>query len=212
MMVINHEYLEEYLDAFRSSHLNTSLLIIATDLIKSYYGELADKPLDAEFTRGVEISQAYLPTKLIRVLPTTHNKFELINSIVNTVMELWVRNERSITSQRIAERLFTNDWGSYWELFDDDAQKRFLDVAQETLYDMNQTEFNRYLGSVPGVRTEWRLLRLPDTEGKNQTKAYKAFQRAAQQYKWRILNDIPYSGRHIDQLTLDDIEGFIREN
>lgn len=124
-------------------------------------------------------------------------------------MELWVRNERSITPLRIAERLFTNEWDSYWNLFDADAQKRFVDVAQDTLKDMHQTEFNRYLGSVPGARNEWRLLKLPEAEGKNQTKAYQAFQQAIRSYRWRRQNNIEYRDSHIDQLTIEDIEGFI---
>lgn len=209
MMVINYEYLGDYLNEFENSLHKASLVSISTEIIKSHHGEMADISLDAEFKRGININQAYLPTKLIRVLPTTNDITELVSSIVNTVMELWVKNERSVTPLRIAERLFSNDWGSFWDLFDIDAQRRFVDVAQDTLKDMNQTEFNRYLGSVPGARNEWRLLRLPETEGKNQTKAYQAFQQAAQRYKWRRQNNIEYSGRHLDQLTIDDIEGLI---
>ncbi len=208
MVVINHEHLTDYLAEFRKAACTASLVSISIDFIKAHHGDLADVPLDAEFKRGVDVNQAFLPTRLVRVLPTTNDKLELVNAIVNTVMELWVRNERSITAQRIADRLFTNDWGSYWDLFDIDAQKRFVDVAQDTLKDMHQTEFNRYLGTVPGSRNEWRLLKLPEAEGQNQTKAYKAFQDAAQKYKWRRQNNIEYRDRHIDQLTLEDIEGF----
>lgn len=209
MVVINHEYLTDYLVEFKNAACVASLVSISSDVIQAHHGTMADAPLDAEFKRGMGISQTFLPTKLVRVLPTTNNEIELVDVIVSTVMELWVRNERSVTAQRVAERLFTNDWGSYWELFDTDAQKRFLDVAHDTLKDMHQTEFNPYLGTVPGAWNEWRLLKLPEAEGQNQTKAYKAFQRAAQEYKWRRRNKHEYRGRHIDQLTLEDIEGFM---
>jgi hypothetical protein len=208
MMIINQEHLDEYLGGFENALSKATLVSISVDLIKSHFGEMADTPLDAEFKRGIDTSQSYLPAKLIRVLPTTNDTGELINSVVNTVMELWVKNERSVTPLRIAERLFTNEWGSFWSLFDTDAQKRFLDVAQDTLKDMNQTEFNRYLGSIPGVRNEWRLLKLPEAEGKNQTKAYQAFQRAAQHYKWRRQNGVEFENRYFDQPTFAEIEGF----
>jgi hypothetical protein len=209
MVVINHEYLSDYLVEFKTAACAASLVSISIDRIKAHHGAMADVPLDAEFKRGIDISQAFLPNKLIRVLPTTNDEIELMNATVNTVMELWVRNERSVTPQRVAERLFANDWGSNWDLFDTDAQKRFINVAQDTLKDMQQTEFNRYLGTVPRARNEWRLLKLPETEGQNQTKAYKAFQVATQMYKWRRQNNVEYRGRHIDQLTLEDIEGFM---
>lgn len=207
-LVINHEYLEEYLVEVKPVNHSSTLISISEESIKSHHGELEDKPLDAEFKRGVDITQCHPVTKLIKVLPTTNDKNELVNAIVNAVMELWVRSERVVGPIRVAEKLFAG----FWDLFDNDAQKRFLQVVHEVLSDMRQTEFNGYLGSVPGKRDEWKLLKLPETEGKNRTKAYQAFQRAALKYKWRQQKGIDFEGaRHFDQPTFWDVEGLFEQ-
>lgn len=118
-------------------------------------------------------------------------------------MELWIRSECVVSPVRVAEKLFSG----FWDLFDNEAQSRFIQVARDILLDMRQTEFNGYLGPVPGKSHEWKLLRLPATEGRNQTKAAQAFKRAAQKYKWRQQNNVPFEGgRHFDQPTFWDAE------
>lgn len=95
-------------------------------------------------------------------------------------------------------------------VFDSDARTQFSRIAKTVLKDMHETEFNRYLQRVPGQFDEWRLLRLPETEGKNVSRANLRFQKAVRDYKTRLQNDVDYSGRHIDQLTLEDVvKGFM---
>jgi hypothetical protein len=110
---------------------------------------------------------------------------------------------------RIGERLFGN---GIWKVFDSDARGQFSRIAKNVLKDMQETEFHRYLQRVTGVFDEWTLLRLPETERKNMSRASLRFQKAVRDYKIRLQNDMDYSGRHVDQLSLADVEkGFMPE-
>lgn len=206
MMLVNQEYLERFLDEFTSADHKASLVSIDEKLIQSKHGNLTDSRLDREFKNGINIEKRFMPTKFVRVLPTTNETYDVIKFIVETVKELWVNNERSVTPQRIATKLFNG----IWELFDSDAQEQFVSLAKETLKDMRQTEFNRYLAPMLGKKNEWKLLSLPETEGKNRTSAQKTFSKAAQEYKWRKLHGTEYKGgRHIDHPDFGDVvEGF----
>lgn len=202
MLVVNEEHAEEFVNAFTAAACDSCAVSIGPLAIQTKYGNLIDSLLDGEFKRGVSIEKRYLPSRLVRVLPTTNETKDLKRCVVETVRDLWVNNERAVNAMVIAERLFRD---GIWKLFDSDAQKQFLGVAKRVLKDMHQTEFNRYLQRVPSTLDEWTLLRLPESEGKTKLRAAVAFQNAVRSYKNRLLHDIEYSGRHIDQLTLDDI-------
>ena len=210
MIVVNQEHLARFLVEFTSVGHKASLVSIDEKLIQSKHGDLTDNGLDREFKNGINIENSFMPTKFVRVLPTTNNTYEVIKHIVETVKVLWVNNERSVTPQRIATKLFNDIWG----LFDSDAQEQFVNLAKETLKDMRQTEFNRYLAPVPGKPNEWRLLNLPETEVRNRTLAQKTFSKVTQEYKWRKLNNTEYKGgKHIDHPDFGDVaEGFYPDN
>jgi hypothetical protein len=202
MIVINEDHLERFLFEFTSAKHTASLVSVSETSIQSKHGDLNDNRLDHEFKVGINIERGFIPTKLVRVLPTTNETYQVIKSIVEAVKELWVNSERSVTPQRVAAKLFDG----IWDLFDSDAQEQFLNLAKETLKDMRQTEFNRYLAPVPGKRDEWRLLNLPETESKNRTAVQKTFSKAADEYKWRKQNGTEYEGRrHIDHPSFEDV-------
>lgn len=198
MIVVNQEHLAGFSVAFASAKHKACLVSISEELIQSKHGDLTDNRLDREFKDGINIEMSFMPTRLITVLPTTNETYEVIRSIVDTVRNLWVSNERFVTPQRIAAKLFDD----VWELFDSEAQQQFVKLAGKTLKDMRETEFNRYLAAVPEKSNEWRLLKLPETEGKNITTALKTFAKATREYKWRRQHGIEYRGsRHLDQMT-----------
>jgi hypothetical protein len=201
MLVVNENKLAGFKTALTATP-KACLVSIGTSLIQTQLGALLDRLLDNEFRRGVVIAKKYLPTRLLRVLPTTNQTKDIKRCIVETIRDLWVNNERSVNPQRIADRLFSN---GIWALFDSDAKKQFVRIAEDVLKDMRETEFNRYLQRMPGERHEYRLLRLPETEGRGLFRAQQTFQRAVREYKTRLLNDEDYRGRFIDQYTLDDI-------
>jgi hypothetical protein len=210
MMVVNEDHLATFLFEFKLTSHKASLVSIDRILIQSKHGDLTDNRLDHEFKNGISIEKGFIPTKFIRVLPTTNDTYEVIKYIVETVKELWVNNERSVTYQRIATKLFDG----IWELFDSDAREQFINLVKKTLKEMRQTEFNRYLAPVPGKPDEWRLLRLPETEGKNRTTAQKTFSKITEEYKRRKLHGAEYKGsKYIDYPTFEDItEGFYPDN
>jgi hypothetical protein len=188
MMVVNEQHLGGFLAEFTSAGHKACLVSIDEKLIQTKHGDLTDEPLDREFKNGINIEMSYMPTRLVPVLPTTNEAYEVVRSIVDAVRNLWVNNERFVTPQRIASKVFDD----VWELFDNDARQQFLNLTRKTLKDMRQTEFNRYLVAVPHKPNEWRLLRLPEAEGKNLTTALKTFAKATQS-----INGECYTARNI---------------
>lgn len=204
MLIVNHDNLAAFRLAVVAARHPSCLVSISTSIIQTEEGELLDNLLDREFKRGIAIAKAYMPSRLIRVLPTTNETKDLKRCVVETVRDSWVNNERFIDPQRIARQLFRN---GIWDLFDSEAKARFLRTAKEVIKDMRETDFYRYIERIPGEPSNWRLLRLPDTEGNQLVKALERFQRVVRDYKTRLQNDVPYSGgRHVDQLTFEDIQ------
>jgi hypothetical protein len=203
MLVVNQENVTAFESALATAHCGVCLVSISTALIHTESGSLSDGQLDGVFKRGISIDKHYLPSRLVRVLPTTNETKDLKRCVVETVRDFWVNSERVINPTVMAQRLFS---GGIWELFDTQAQNQFVDVAKRVLKDMHETEFNRYLQRVPGSLVEWNLLRLPDSEGKNRLKSIQTFQKVVRDYKERLLHDSAYPGRQKEQLTLDDIE------
>lgn len=210
MLVVNHENVTAFEDALATANCPICLVSISRALIQARRGTLTDDRLDGEFKHGISIDKHYLPTRLVRVLPTTNETKDLKRCVVETVREFWVNSERVINPSILGQRLFSE---GIWQLFDTQAQNQFLDIAKRVLKDMHETEFNRYLQRVPGSMVDWNLLRLPDSEGKNRLKATQTFARTIQDYKERLLHDSEYVGRQKDQLTLDDVvKNFLPEN
>lgn len=206
MLMANHVHLDAFLAALRVGPIRSCLVGISDALIKTALGDLTDAKLDVDFKTGINIERSYVPTRLIRVLPNTNETKDLKRCIVETVRDCWVNNERSVTPGVIAARLFRD---GMWKLFDSDAQQQFLRIANAVLKDMRETEFYRYLARDRTDPQEWRLLKLPELEGKNLGKAYRTFQKAVREYKTRLQNDVEYPDRHKDQLKLEDVEGFM---
>jgi hypothetical protein len=203
--VINEEFLSEYLDEFQRVGHKATLICISNDVIKSHHGTLNDAKLDKEFKSGILISDAYRPTRLIVVLPTTSDKYTVTRTVVEAFKETWINNERSVTTGQLAQNIFKGIWG----VVDNWAREQFLKEARAVLKDMEQTEFNRYLRPAPGS-DEWKILNLPESlEHKRQSRAIQIFQAAAREYKWRRKNNQPFRGRVFAQTSLEDIEGFI---
>ena len=204
LLVINHEHLEGFKTELATVE-GFCLASISAELIQTQAGTLSDSALNAEFRTGIAIHQKYLPTRLVRILPTTNVTKDLKRYIVDTVKYFWVNSERTVNPLILARRIFEN---GVWELFDADAQARFVKVANELLKDMRETEFQRYIQRVPGVQHEWKLVRVPESHDKHRLRALQSFQRAVDQYKTRLENDVPYLNRHHDQMTIDEIEGY----
>lgn len=206
--VINDEFLSEYQDEFeRVGHMAT-LIGISIEVIKSHYGDLVDSKLDKEFKNGIPINDAYRPTRLIRLLPASSDKYAIVRAVVDAFTETWINNERSITTTRISEKVFKG----VWSVIDTWAQRQFLKEARDILKDMEQTEFGRYLRPVPS-RDEWKVMNLLESiEHKRRSRALQAFQDTTREYKWRRQNDRPYRKRSLAQTTMEDIEGFISES
>jgi hypothetical protein len=174
--------------------------------IQTQLGSLPDTSANREFKQGISLVGFRIPMKLIPVLPTTNDEYELISSVVYVVRDLWVNSTRSATLQQIA----MNQFKQLWECFDKEAQERYLKVAKETLKDMQETEFHEYLRPVPSRPDKWTLLNLPDqTDERQRTKAYQRFNTAIDEYKWRRKNSKPYPKRHPAQTTLADVEGWM---
>jgi hypothetical protein len=209
MQVINSEFLGEYLPEFnRVEHL-ASLVSIDSLTIISHYGDLTDRQADRVFKDGIALVGCHIPTKLIPVLPTTDDEYELIESVVNGVKELWVNNARAITLVDIAQAVYKR----LWERFDNAAKTRYLRIVRDTVRDMQETEFFAYLRPVPDQNDKWSLLRLPETfDKKNLTKEYQTFSGIAGTYKQRRLNNKPYLHRHASQTSFADYEGFLSES
>jgi hypothetical protein len=205
--IINDDFLSEYLEEFSRVSHRATLIAISTDVIKSHYGELVDSKLDKEFKDGIPTNDAYRPTRLVRLLPTSSDKYAIIRSVVDAFTEAWISNERSITTTQISERVFKGVWG----VIDTWAQGQFLKEARDVLKDMEQTEFSRYLRPVSG-HDEWKLLNLLESvEYKRRSRALQSFQEATREYKWRRQNSQPYRKRVLAQTTMEDIEGFLSE-
>jgi hypothetical protein len=209
MLIVNQENVAAFENALAAANCAICLVSISRTLIQTKRGTLIDDQLDSVFKRGISIDKHYLPSRLVRVLPTTNETKDLKRCVVETVREFWVNSERVINPSIVGQRLFS---GGIWQLFDTQAQNQFLDIAKRVLKDMHETEFNRYLQRVPGSMVDWNLLRLPDSEGKNRLKAIQTFQRIMREYKERLLHDVDYPGRQKDQMTLDDVvKNFIPE-
>jgi len=200
MLVVN----QENLLAFKTGLATCSICIVSMSrsLIRAEQGDLNDDKLNNEFKTGISIDKHYLPSRLIRVLPTTNETKDLKRCVVETVRDLWVNSERVVNPNVLAQRLFS---GGIWELFDTGAQNQFLNLAKLVLKDMHETEFNRYLQRVPGSMADWNLLRLPESEAKVRLKAIQTFQKTVRDYKERLLHDTEYPERRTEQLTLDDV-------
>jgi hypothetical protein len=203
--VINEEFLSEYLDEFkRVSHVAT-LICISSDVIKSHHGTLIDARLDKELKDGIPIDDAYRPTRLIRFLPTISDKYATVKAVVDAFTEAWINNERSLTTEQIAQKVFKDLWG----VIDNWARDQFLRESRNVLRDMEQTEFSRYLRPVPST-DEWKIMSLPESiEHKRQSRAIQTFQAVVKEYKWRRKNNQPFRKRVFAQTSLEDIEGFI---
>jgi hypothetical protein len=205
---INDEYLSEFLDEFSRVRHKACLLCCGTEVIKSYHGEMPDQKADRVFKTGIDISTARRPTRLIRVLPTTDDKYALTSSVVEAFRECWLNSEHSVSPLRIAERSFRQLWGA----FDKWAQNRYLAFAKSVLEDMQRSEFNRHMRPIPGKDAEWRLLHLPEEiEHRQQTKAFQAMQKATREYKWRAQHGSPYPKQLASQPSFMDLEEIIAD-
>lgn len=206
IQVVNSEFLDEYLAEFQRINHKACLISIDKSAIQIKHGYLPDTPADQKFKQGISLIGFHIPMKLIPVLPTTNDQYELISSIVYGVRELWVNSTRSATLSQIA----MNQFKQLWECFDKEAQERYLGVAKVTLKDMQETEFYEYLRPVPSRPDKWTLLNLPDqTDERHRTRAYQRFKAAIDTYNWRRKNNKPYAGRHPAQTTMADVEGWI---
>jgi hypothetical protein len=108
MQVVNSEHLDEYLVEFQAINHRACLVSIDKSAIKTQHGSLPDSNADREFKQGISLAGYRIPTKLIPVLPTTNDEYELINGIVLGLMDLWVNNTRFVTPSQIALNQFSN--------------------------------------------------------------------------------------------------------
>lgn len=203
--VINDDFLSEYLAEFNRVKHQACLVSISPTNIQSHHGHLADEKLNRKLKSGIPLNDTYRPTRLIRVLPATSDKYAVVRVVVESFIEAWIDNERSLTTTQIAERVFKG----YWGRIDNWARDHFLKESKAILKDMEQTEFNRYLRPVPNS-DEWKLLHLLESiEHKWRSRALQNFQALARSYKWRRRNNEPYKKRVIAQTSMEDIEGFL---
>lgn len=205
---INEEHLSEFLDEFSRVGHKACLLCCGTEIIKSHHGDMSDQRADRVFKAGIDIRTARRPTRLIRVLPTTDDKYALKSSVVEAFRECWLNSEHSVTPLRVAEKGFRQLWGA----FDKWAQARYLTFAKSVLEDMQRSEFNRYMRPIPGKDAEWRLLQLPEEiDTRQQTRAFQAMQKATREYKWRAQHGSPYPKQLASQPSFMDLEGIIAD-
>jgi len=201
---VNGEHADGYLTEFQNIKHKACLVSIADEAIKISYGSVTDSNLHKEFEQGVSLTGCRIPTNLVPVLPTTNDKFELVKSVVLAVSSLWASSARTVTPEQVA----IDQYGRLWECFDRKAKNRYLDVAKETLRDMQRTEFNQYLRPVPSDAPKWTLLGVPHTISPKQlTKKLQQFKNTIDTYKWRVGQGRPYKGYNPSQTSIEDIEG-----
>lgn len=205
---INEDYLSEFHDEFVRVAHKACLLCCGEESIKSYHGDMLDEKADKVFKTGIDIKNARRPTRLIRVLPTSDDKYALSSSVVEGFRECWLNSEHSITPLRIAGRVFRQLWGA----FDKWAQDRYLTFAKSVLEDMQRSEFNKYMRPIPGKDAEWKLLQLPEEiEHRQQTRTFQAMQRATREYKWRAMHSSPFPKKLASQPSFLDLEELIAD-
>jgi len=207
--IINHDFLKEYLAEFQRLNYEATLISIDSKEIKSYHGDIKDVKLDKTFKNGIDIEKSRRPTRLIRVLPTTDDKYALTSSVVDAFKELWVNNEHSVTPQIISLRVFKQLWGA----FDKWAQDSYFNYARKILTDMQRTEFNRYMRPVPAKNAEWKLLHTPEeSDQRHRSRAIQSFQNLVAEYKWRARHERPYPKKLAAQPSFYDMEGILPSN
>jgi len=207
--IVNYEFFSEYNAEFNRVNHKACLVSIDKSLIQTQYGTIPDLKADREFKQGISLSGCRLPTKLVPVLPTTNEEYELVKSVGSAMTYLWINNTPWITLTEIAQTEFKQIWGC----FDNEAQERYLRVARNTLNDMQETEFHEYLRPAPERKDRWRLSSLPDSiEERHRTQAYQRFNATAKEYLWRRKNNNSYSKRHPAQTNMADIEGWMPED
>ena len=205
--IINEEFIAEYLTEFeRVNHVASLISIGDRTIIKSHHGTLPDSRLDRTFKVGVPLEGCYPPTKLLPVLPTSGDEYELLSSVVDGVKQLWVNNARTVSPADVGRIVFKQ----LWERFGSDAHARYLAIAKDELREMVQTEFHNYLRPLPNERDKWALIQLPESVGdRNRTRAYLQFGNVVREYKWRRKTGGEPARRHPSQITAEDIPGFV---
>lgn len=209
-VIINEEHLSQFQSEFQRKNHAASLISIGDSFIKTQHGTLADTKAARIFQDGIDISSARIPTKLIPVLPTADNKYELAKSVINSFKYFWLNNEYSVTPQSIALQVFGRIWGA----IDSDAQKQYLNSTKTILREMSGTEFHTYMRHVPEKTDEYKLLKLPETSKRGQpTRDKQTFQKALESYRQRKLNNKEYTERVLSQENwLDMLDEPIQED
>ena len=208
LQIVNSEFSQEYDDEFSREGHAATLISIDKEAISHLHGTLPDAVADRELKKGVSLTGYKIPTKLIPVLPTTNDEYEIVKRVAYSVRDLWVNNARFVTTDLVV----SNTYKQIWDCFGKEAQDRFTKVVHSTVKDMHETEFYGYLRPFASERDKWALLNLPNSiEEKQRTREFQKLNQIVGEYTQRRLHKKAYSTRRAGQPSLLDLDEMQQE-